>query len=94
MSKILKTNLIILVVGNALVLLTGDPLTVAFGLMFLIAFQFATNLSLAVYHAFKKNKETAKWYLLASILVLIIGMGTCFGNLFMLEEVFDKKTRL
>ena len=94
MSKIFKTNLIILVLGNVLVLLTGDPLTVAFGLKFLIAFQFATKLILAIYHAFVKNKATAKWYLLASILVLIIGMGTCFVNLFMLEEVFDKKARL
>lgn len=94
MSKILKVNLIILVLVNVLVLLTGDALTVAFGLMLFIGLQFAGNLIMAIYHAFRKDIETAKWYLLASILVLIIGMGTCFGNIYVLEEVFDKKATL
>ncbi|MFT4735578.1 MAG: hypothetical protein ACI9DJ_001614 [Algoriphagus sp.] len=72
----------------------GEPLTVAFGRMFLIVFQRIFNMILAIYYVFKKNKKAAKWNLLASNLVLIIGIGTCFGNIFMLEEVFDKKASL
>jgi hypothetical protein len=55
-------------------------------LAFLLA-QGGINLLASIYFFLKDNSELGKIYLLSSVIVFVVGMSSCFGNIILTESL-------
>lgn len=84
--KILGWNLIVLVIATIIIsVLFGISADAYRSLGFLVAYaiyigiHIILNFIIAIVLFFKKNSETAKAFLFAAVVVLLIGFSSCWG---------------
>lgn len=86
-GTVIKVNAIVYLAALALVYIVGgisgygDAIVgISVTLMFLIVLHVGLCLLLGIIFWVKKDKEYAKGFLLSGLVVLLIGVSTCFGG--------------
>lgn len=86
-GRVIKVNTIVYLAALALVYIAGGIsgssdaiLGISFALMFVIVLQVGLCLLLGIIFLVKKDEEYAKGFLLSGLVVLLIGVSTCFGG--------------
>lgn len=78
LGKIGLVNIVLLFIYSAIIRLSGDGYHM-FELAFLISLHFMLCLTAGLILVFSKHKPIGLQLILSSILVLLIGFGTCWG---------------
>ena len=96
LKKIAGINILIIIIFSVLAQLymyidanggehSGLGIAVS-SLIFLLA-QGGINLLAAIFFFLKDNSELGKIYLLSSVIVFVVGMSSCLGNIMLVENI-------